>query len=256
MDASELYKTIPLIIIISLVITYIIIKYVYTPTGNIEDITKGPFNLSTKNLLMSTEQSKSLLFSSNEFTLSMFIKLDAHDKTARIGGQPINIVQRTGIWAFQYIPSNNPAYRFEIKRLGDISGFTNQIIDLPPLPERKWVYLSILREGRRIDILYNDVVVGSAYLNTFPVIADKPVEAGDPTLSGTIVLVNGASSRYGVDDIRHEREARSDTRGKPYITGESDFNIVIPTIGCPGGDCSTVAANINRNNKVWSSPYA
>jgi hypothetical protein len=251
--SNKLY-IIAAIILIAAIIAYFTMYY--RAEGNIADIAKGPFDLSKKAVIIPTETAKKYLFSTNEFTLSFFIKLDGHDKTSRINGQPISIIQQTGTWGMQYIPSKNPAYLFEIKRLGtDANGaYINQIINLPPLPQRKWVYVSILREGRRIDILYNDEIVGSAYLNTFPVVSSKPVEIGNPSLSGVIALVNGASRRYTPDDIRAERAARADTRGKPYLA-ESSFDVSLPTFECSGDSCNKPEF-VNKPTKSWSSPYA
>ena len=243
------WLTIGTIIVVIIGIVYFIIKQFYTP-GNIKVYAKGPINLSTKSVVISGDDSKNLMQSAAGSTLSAYIKLDAIDKSNGIK----TIMEQPGSWAFRMVGVSvnnlNPYYEFIVysSQSGEI-----EKIALDNFPEQKWVYLSILREGRRFDIMYNNRIVGSKYLEHYPKIETQAITVGGGGIRGTAAYINGASKRYTYEEVTDEWKSRADTRGEPYLADEFTF----PTFGCPKGlFCFTALPKSTSMKKYWSSPYA
>jgi hypothetical protein len=78
-----------------------------------------------------------------------------------------------------------------------------EIIDLPNIPRQKWVHFTILREGRRFDILYNGKIVASKRLLYVPIYISEPLVIGNKRLTGKFVNGFLSDSRLSLNDIRY-----------------------------------------------------
>jgi hypothetical protein len=248
--------TIGIILVLIIAIVYFSIKYYYT-AGKIHVFEEGPIDLSKPSVVIESDETKDILQSKNGSTISVFIKIDGIDKSGTYDGTPINIFEQPGCWAFQYVPSNNsnptPTYRFSMQTIDANGAQGSEIIALPMFPEQKWTYFTILREGRRFDILYNKNIVGSSYLINYPKVQTQATRIGNEAMRGQAAFVNGADRRYTFEEVADEWAARADTRGKPYLPTES----ILPTFGCPAGlFCFRGISGPNDMQKYWSSPYA
>jgi hypothetical protein len=93
-----------------------------------------------------------------------------------------------------------------------------ETIPLPPIPLQKWVFLTISKTGRRIDVYYNDSLVSSTtMLNMITTMnpSGTVVQAGDPTLSGSIGLSSIAGRSITIGEVASIYSQTSDTRGSP-----------------------------------------
>jgi hypothetical protein len=254
------------IILFSIIIVYYSIQYFYT-YGKIKVYAKGPINLSKQTVVIDSDAAKNLLQSKNGSTLSVYIKIDAQDKTGTYDKTPINILEQPGCWAFQYVPKSqnnfSPTYQFTINVIDSKGGESSETIPLALLPEQKWMYLTILKEGRRFDIMYNNEIIGSKVISTvmkdsnilsaYPKIQSQAIRIGHPSIRGTAAYVNGADKRYTFEEVADEWKSRADTRGQPYLSD----SFSLPTIGCPNGlFCFTAPSGTGSMKKYWSSPYA
>ena len=249
-------STIGIILILIIAIVYFSIKYYYTE-GKIKVYSAGPIDLSAPAVVISADEAKALLQSNNGSTISAFIKIDGIDKSGVFDATPINIMEQPECWALQYIPQNesysSPTYRFLIQTM-DLSGKGQpEIIPLSLFPEQKWIYFSILKEGRRFDIVYNKNIIASSYLTKYPKVDTQAIRIGNNAIRGQAAYINGANKRYTIEEIAEEWAARADTRGKPYLPTES----ILPTFGCPDGlFCFSTISGPNDMKKFWTSPYA
>lgn len=243
-----------LIVIVIITIIYFGLKYYYDP-GKIQVLQKGPMKLSEQTVILSGEEAKNLLQSSNGATLSVFIKIDGYDKTGHYESEPIPIIEQPGCWSLNYVPTNKssaPAYNFIVHTIDNKGVIQKEEMVLPFVPEQKWTYVTILKYGRRFDILYNKNIVGSIYCKNYPKISSQSVRIGNAKLAGVAGIANGAPKRYTYEEIGEEWASRSDTRGVPYLS-----NDLLPTLGCPSGIfCFTPLPDTKSNKKFWSSPYA
>ncbi len=255
-----------LIVLLIIIIVYYSIQYFYT-YGKIKVYVKGPIDLSKQIVVIDSTAAKELLQSKNGSTLSVYIKIDAQDKTGNYEQTPVSVLEQPGCWSFQYIPKSkdnfSPTYQFKINVIDSKGGESTEIIPLPLLPEQKWIYLTVLKEGRRFDIMYNDEIVGSKVISTvmresniltaYPKVQSQAIRIGNPSLRGTAAFVNGADKRYTFEEVADEWRSRADTRGQPYISD----SFSLPSIGCPNGlFCFTAPSGTGSMKKYWSSPYA
>jgi hypothetical protein len=250
------FKYIGIILILIIAIVYFSIKYYYKE-GKIRVFSDGPIDLSKPTVVVDSDQAKSILQSENGSTLSVFIKIDGIDKSGVYDATPINIFEQPGCWALQYIPQNSttssPTYKFTVNTIDSNGREEIEIIPLPMFPEQKWIYFTVLKEGRRFDILYNKNIIASSYLKNYPKVQTQAIRIGNLLMKGQAAYVNGASKRYTFEEVTEEWAARADTRGKPYLPEES----ILPTFGCPGGlFCFTPLTGPNSMKTYWSSPYA
>lgn len=250
------FKYIGIILILIVAIIYFSIKYYYKE-GKIKVFSEGPIDLSKPDVVVDSDNAKSILQSQNGSTLSAFIKINGIDKSGVYDATPVQIFEQPGCWALQYIPQNkitsSPTYVFAVSTVDSTGKEDAEIIPLPMFPEQKWIYFTVLKEGRKIDILYNKKIVASAYLTNYPKVQTQAIRIGNPLIRGQAAYVNGANKRYTFEEVAEEWAARSDTRGKPYLPEES----ILPTFGCPGGlFCFTPLSGPNSMSLYWSSPYA
>ena len=99
------------------------------------------------------------------------------------------------------------------------STVTNYIetIPLPPLSLQKWTMITIAKEGRRIDIYYNDHLVSSSSMQNMIVVTGDGtiVMTGDIGLSGTMGVVRFDTGRLPVTAVSALYSKLADTRGAP-----------------------------------------
>jgi hypothetical protein len=125
-----------------------------------------------------------------------------------------------------------------------------ETIPLPPIPLQKWVFLTISKTGRRIDIYYNDSLVSSSTLLNMITRMNPSgtvVEAGDATLSGSIGLLSMSGRSTTIGEVANIYSQTSDTRGSPNqfsISLTSQLNQVNKNAGpgilsslCLDGSC-------------------
>lgn len=94
-----------------------------------------------------------------------------------------------------------------------------ETIPLPPLSQQKWTMVTISREGRRIDVYYNNSIVSSSKtMNMISVtnVNGSPVMIGDSGLSGQIAVLSFFPNRYSIQDVTTAYTKFTDTRGNPF----------------------------------------
>jgi hypothetical protein len=131
-----------------------------------------------------------------------------------------------------------------------------EIIELPSLPESKWVHLALVREGRRFTVYYNGKLVASERTQYIPVIATPDLILGGPGTQGTFVFPKLVPVPYRLEDVRNELQETSDSRHTPSIpTDWSSLNLFK---GCPDGLLCFSTDSPPKENpmKFWSTPYA
>ena len=95
-----------------------------------------------------------------------------------------------------------------------------QTIPLPPLAKQKWTMITISREGRRIDVYYNNTLVSSSTTNNMIATTNvngTPVMVGDFGLSGHVGGISFFPSRLSIQDVSTQYGETTDTRGNPTV---------------------------------------
>jgi len=134
-----------------------------------------------------------------------------------------NLISLYGVYNLEVLPfpdasrQNTVSAQLAVNTQNADEAFV-ETIPLPPIPLQKWVFLTISKAGRRIDIYYNDSLVSSTTMLSM-ITTNNPsgtvVQAGDPTLSGSIGLssITGRSTTIG--EVASIYSQTSDTRGSP-----------------------------------------
>jgi len=112
-------------------------------------------------------------------------------------------------------------------------------VSLPAIPLQKWTVVTLVQEGRRIDVYYGEVQVASTYLKYPPVPAnatDSWFVGGMVGWVGTIGFFSTALRPYSSEDVRTDVEQLVDTTGMPYTPDQLSLSFSIPK--CLFGTCT------------------
>jgi hypothetical protein len=108
-----------------------------------------------------------------------------------------------------------------------------ETINLPPIDHQKWVMITIAKEGRRIDIYYNNSLVSSTKLESVisTISNDIPLIVGDPILSGQIGALTFLPYRQSINDVSSTYAKSTNTRGDPtaFITTSTALTYNVAT---------------------------
>lgn len=94
-----------------------------------------------------------------------------------------------------------------------------ETISLPPIDRQKWVMITIAKEGRRIDVYYNNsLVLSKKMLSAISLITNNtPLIIGDPLLSGQIGGLTFLPNRQSINDVSSTYAKATNTRGDPAM---------------------------------------
>ena len=125
---------------------------------------------------------------------------------------------------------------------------------LPPLLLQKWTYVSLIVEGRRIDVAYNGRIVGS---KIFDSMLRNPkagkLTSGNLNLVGNIAYVTAANRRMTTDELMVDYVSSSNTRGEPYLGSLSSIKDLF---SCPAGSfCGKPRTPPNQASSAWYTPF-
>jgi hypothetical protein len=254
--------TMAVVIVILAIATYIVISIVRSGTG-LTDLAPNPLSLSSPNMLSNSQQVRDTLLGGEGATLSAFVNVQMGDRTVRMDDSNYStLLGIPGVLEFQMAPAptaggglENVVSRLRVKTT--LGGW--EMIDVPALPQQKWVFLTILRDGRRFDVLYDGAVVASHRLIEYPSqVANQIVVGGKPFL-GQAAHVLMAATRLTPTQVQQQRGQLADTTGMPPIKFPLPFPIplgVFQTTCLPGLPCNPITTPPPNHLKSWSTPYA
>jgi len=217
----------------------------------------GP--LSTATVIGTSDIVRNNFFTSAGSTFTVYIKYEVIDKTQQVGSyiRPITLFQFGNAVQFQMMPggkSTPPSTQLVIKTQGHKEKI--ETINVRNLPIQKWIYLAIVREGRRFTVFYNGEVITSHRLEYFPITTTTSLKIGDPALRGYYAFPQLVGTPLSISELKNYEDLSSDTRNKPYLYLAN--MLTMPFKGCPDGlFCfSTSKAPVHNPLKTWNSTYA
>jgi hypothetical protein len=150
-------------------------------------------------------------------------------------------------------PGGNPETVLVIKHAGKPTG---EEIKCADFPMQKYVYLTIIREGRRFTVFYNDQVAADARVSNPINTVITNITVGSQGLPGEWALVNMSPYAYRLDDIRIKMDLTSNTRRVPYVTPTLSLDF----LSCPNG-FFCFGANTSQQSTLsplrrWQTQYA
>lgn len=244
-------------VIVLAIITYFVIGYVYGK-ASITDTTPKEVSLSTHNNVYSSDLVKSNLLTQSGMSVMAFINYQFGDRTQQFAHSFNTLFGVKGSFELQVSPD---ATQLVVTTTGGSQPET-ETIELPRLEPQKWVFVAILRDGRRFDVLYNDRIVASKRLAYYPSIVQNPLTLGDKTFLGKGIHVLVAPYRLTPLEVSKQRAKLSDTNGEPPAVTTSKFGLPpIPFTGItakciPGLPCNPVTKPPKNHLKAWSTPYS
>jgi hypothetical protein len=116
-----------------------------------------------------------------------------------------------------------------------------EFLTLPPIPLQKWVMITIVKEGRRFDIYYDNKLVLSQKTdnNLSTSTSQEGIKCGNAGFSGYGGVFSIKPSASTGTDIAGTYKQLTDTRGAPYIALPDSKNVTpikFPSL-CPSGGC-------------------
>ena len=244
-----------------IIILYIIFYFIYTKSGN-SVILKTLVPLNVKRELVQADVVRSTLVGTSGSSVMGFFKLNDGNRTPNYIKPYIPILQIENIWYLEISPTPQ-GQSHNVARLRIITSNAGQTrdreIELPNIPKQKWVFIAILRDGRRFDILYDNKIVASTRLDLYPAIASSPLIAGDARIDGSIIHVVINGTRLTPNEVERERLSHVDTNG--VVIENNTFDLSFPVLNlfsqCPPGlPCDLVTKPPTNNLIKWDSPYA
>jgi len=248
--------------VILLLITYYIIVYVIYPGSGNNDILTTMTPLDTKKDILMSDVTQTTLLGGAGSTVMGYFNLKGGDRTVKYQDGYTPLIQVENNWYLEISPSpigkDDSAARLRVQT-NDGGTLKHEIIELPQIPKQKWVFIAILRDGRRFDVIYDNKIVASQRLEYYPVVISSPLSIGNKGLNGSVihVIING--SRLTPNAVERERVAHVDTNNT--VLESNSIDISFPGLKlfaqCPPGlPCDPITKPPNNNLIQWKTPYA
>jgi hypothetical protein len=247
-------------IILLLVTIYIVVYYIYQGPGNM-DILQKMTRLNEKIDIYNADVTQKNILATSGSTVMGFFNIQDGNKTLNYSQNFTPILQVENNWFLEIASANtSPTTNSAQLRVYTNSGaFKYEIIPLPPIPKQKWVFIAILRDGRRFDIIYDNKIVASDRLEYYPVVISSPLAIGNTGLNGSVIHIIINSTRLSPNVIESTRIRYVDTNNK--VLEANQIGISLPGLNlfaqCPPGlPCNPITQPPNNNLLQWKTPYA
>jgi hypothetical protein len=243
------------------IIIYIVFWIMYSKS-NSSDLVPKIQPLEEKKNILYPDQTQTILLGGAGSTVMGFFKLENGDKTVKFANSYTPILQVENNWFLEISPApigkDHTSARLRV-HTNDAGVFKEESFDLPNIPKQKWMFIAILREGRRFDVIYDNQIVASHRLESYPVIISSPLSVGNKGLSGSVVHVIVHGTRLTPNEVERERVSYVDTNNT--VLESNSIAISFPSIKlfaqCPPGlPCDPITKPPNNNLLQWRSPYA
>lgn len=261
--------TIITIIFMICVIIYLVVYRIY-PGPNTTDILSTLTPLDQKKNILLPDRVQTDILGSGGTTVMGFFYLNQGDRTLRYGQaeQYLPLLQVENNWVLEISPSPKDKKEYGARlriQTQKASQFQYETIPLPAIPKQKWVYVTILREGRRFDVMYDNRIVASQRLEHYPVVITSPLAIGEKGLSGNAIHMMVTPRRLSPEEVERVRKTHVDTSGMVvdmkwnplHSLDRPSFSLAGITAECPAGfPCHTMTAPPKKSLYEWKTPYA
>jgi hypothetical protein len=248
--------------IILIITTLYIIFYVIYPGAGNKDILPKITPINEKKDIYNSDVTQSNILASSGSTVMGFFYLKGGDRTVKYNDGFTPLIQVQNNWYLEIAPSpigsNNSAARLRVTT-NDKGTMTDEIIELPQIPQQKWIFIAILRDGRRFDVIYDNKIVASQRLEYYPVVISSPLSIGNKGFSGSVIHVMINNTRLTPTEVERERVAHVDTNNTVLEANSIDMSL--PGLKlfaqCPPGlPCDPITKPPSNNLVKWETPYA
>ncbi len=252
---------------ILILIAYVVfVFYKSGPNHTAMSFEKEEGTLESSTIVLNSDSTRRMLFGQSGSSLAVYMFLKGVDKTARADNEAPVIFSIPGVLEFRYgftaensLGSNTELVVYTTNTTAVEP--TREVISVPNFPAQKWIALTLLRDGRRFDVIYNNKVVASKRLQYMPVYRSSPLTFGSPQVYGTFSQGRVFNYRLSLRDIRAELARTSNTRFASSTAPTVDstgFISPLDIFRCPGGVfCGgDDTAPPKSPLQMWETPYA
>lgn len=254
-------------LIILILVAYVIMVFYKSGANNrMMPFEKEDGTLETSTIVLNSDDTRRMLFGQSGSSLAVYMFLKGVDKTTRADNEAPVLFSIPDVLEFRYgytaensLGSNAELVIYTTNTAAVET--TREVIPVPNFPTQKWIALTILRDGRRFDVMYNNKVVASKRLAYMPAYRSSPLTFGGPATFGTFSQGRVFNYRLSLSDIRAELSRTSDTRfassTAPTPDGSSGFISPFDIFRCPGGVfCGKDTKPPKNPLQIWETPYA
>jgi hypothetical protein len=253
---------------IIMVLIYVVLTYIVNINPDILDTLTKLTPLSANKVLLMPDKTQSMLLGNSGSTVIGFFNIQQGDRTATYVDKLqtdkfIPLIQVANNWYVEILHAprghKNISARLRVQTKDSSGILKDEIMELPPLPNQKWVCIAVLRDGRRFDVIYDDKIVASQRLQNYPVVISSPLSIGNKGLEGSVIHVIVCGRRYSPHEVERERLKYIDTNN--MVLESNLFDVSFPNLSlfgqCPSGlPCDPVMKPPRDNLFQWSTPYA
>jgi len=263
------------------VLCYVIYRYLRSKSPN-TDVLTTMTPLGVKKDIVTADTVQTTLLNNNGSTVMGFFKIMNGDRTSvynpliekDASGTVINSYDNTFVpllyvannWYVEVSPTavqvekNKDAIFARLRvQVNDTGKLKYEYLELPPIPKQKWVFIVVLREGRRFDVMYDNKLVASHRLEHYPVIISSPLSVGSKGLDGSVIHVMINGTRLVPIDVERARVSYVDTNNTVIEDNTIDMSFPVLNLfaSCPSGlPCDPITKPPSNNLLLWKSPYA
>jgi hypothetical protein len=248
-------------LLICVLIAYVVVVFYKGPANEKAlDFEKPDGNLSREGVAMNSDATRAFLFGENGSTLMVYLYIKGVDKTAKVNDVAPAIIRIPDVLELRCVAAHTKvSAELTINTRNTATGKTvAEQITLPTIPLQKWICFTLLRDGRRFDIMYNDKVVASKRLAHMPAYMTSELRMGSPGAVGVYNMGRLFNYRLSFADIKSELTRTSDSRHKPVNAGTGvEMGSIFDIFRCPGGIfCGSSTPAPKNPLEVWETPYA
>ena len=250
-------------VLILIIVTIYLVVFVIYPGGGNNDVLSTLTPLSVKKDIVMPDVTQKTLLANNGGTIMGMFNFMNGDRTAKYSNNYTPFLQIDNNWYLEVSNAPNDKQhsvaRLRVRTHAQGSSTKDEIINLPSIPKQKWIFIAVLRDGRRFDVIYDNKIVASHRLEQYPVVISSPVSIGNKGLDGAVIHVIMNDTRLSPIDIERTRLTLVDTN--KIVLEDNPINISLPTISllaeCPSGlPCNPVTQPPVNQILKWSTPYA
>ncbi len=250
-------------VLILIAITVYLIVFVIYPGGGNNDVLSTLTSLSEKKDIVMPDVTQKTFLGNNGGTIMGMFNFMNGDRTANYSNNYIPFLQIANNWYLEVSNAPNDkqttSARLRVRTAAQGASTKDEMIDLPSIPKQKWIFIAVMRDGRRFDVIYDNKIVASQRLDQYPVVVSSPVSIGNKGLNGAAIHVIINATKLPPTDIERTRLSLVDTN-KLVLEG-NPINVSLPMISllaeCPSGlPCKPVTQPPANQSLTWSTPYA
>jgi hypothetical protein len=246
--------------IVIFIIIYIIVRYyLYEPWT--DEVLSSIIPLNDNKELVSSNDTMTKLLGTSSSTVCGFFKLTMGDRTSKYTDNYIPILKVENNWYLEIIPATNKNDKnsARLRILTNDGTINTDTIELPSIPKFRWIFIAILRDGRRFDIIYDDKIVASKRIENYPVVVSSPLSSGTKGLSGLITHVYIDNKRLSPNSIERKRLEHIDTNNN--IVENNTLYSSFPNVSLfgqclPGLPCDIITTPPDISSMKWNTPFA